>query len=192
MDRVLPKKSLFFPWKQFYENFRETDFTEKIVFLGNNTRSITIWKGPKSLTLGKSHADDKAQIAQFSTKDAEKFGDYEAMLNSMVAAVDPLLDHAPPSLYEGLKAKITSGIPILKAGLKLGNEASVFYEMMTAPTTKILNKWFESEPLKATLATDACIGAMISPGIIYLTKNILICLYNKIIFPCFLLYFVLF
>ena len=144
------------------------------------------------MTLGKSHADDKAQIAQFSTKDAEKFGEYEAMLNSMVAAVDPLLDHAPPSLYEGLKAKITSGIPILKAGLKLGNEASVFYEMMTAPTTKILNKWFESEPLKATLATDACIGAMISPGIIYLTKNILICLYNKIIFPCFLLYFVLF
>ena len=171
MDRVLPKKSLFFPWKQFYENFRETDFTEKIVFLGNNTRSITIWKGPKSLTLGKSHADDKAQIAQFSTKDAEKFGEYEAMLNSMVAAVDPLLDHAPPSLYEGLKAKITSGIPILKAGLKLGNDASVFYEMMTAPTTKILNKWFESEPLKATLATDACIGAMISPGIIYLNKK---------------------
>ena len=132
------------------------------------------------MTLGKSHADDKAQIAQFSTKDAEKFGEYEAMLNSMVAAVDPLLDHAPPSLYEGLKAKITSGIPILKAGLKLGNEASVFYEMMTAPTTKILNKWFESEPLKATLATDACIGAMISPGIIYL---------NKIIFRCFFIIF---
>lgn len=28
---------------------------------------------------------------------------------------------------------------------------------------QILNKWFESEPLKATLATDAVIGAMISP-----------------------------
>ncbi len=41
---------------------------------------------------------------------------------------------------------------------------SAFYELMTAPTTKILDKWFESEPLKATLATDACIGAMISPS----------------------------
>ena len=44
-----------------------------------------------------------------------------------------------------------------------GTDAHLFYEMMTAPTTKILDKWFESEPLKATLATDACIGAMISP-----------------------------
>ena len=52
--------------------------------------------------------------------------------------------------------------------MKLRNEVNLFYEMMTAPTTKILNKWFESEPLKATLATDACIGAMISPGIIFI------------------------
>ena len=45
-----------------------------------------------------------------------------------------------------------------------GEDFGPFYEMMTAPTTKILDKWFESEPLKATLATDACIGAMISPN----------------------------
>ena len=56
-------------------------------------------------------------------------------------------------------------IPLLKAGRHLkGNDFGPFYEMMTAPTTKILDKWFESEPLKATLATDACIGAMISPN----------------------------
>lgn len=29
---------------------------------------------------------------------------------------------------------------------------------------QILNRWFESEPLKATLATDGVIGAMISPS----------------------------
>ena len=29
--------------------------------------------------------------------------------------------------------------------------------------SKVLNKWFESEPLKACLATDAVIGAMLSP-----------------------------
>jgi len=32
-----------------------------------------------------------------------------------------------------------------------------------APAAKILNRWFESEPLKATLSTDSCIGAMMSP-----------------------------
>ena len=34
---------------------------------------------------------------------------------------------------------------------------------MTSPASKFLDKWFESEPLKATLATDSVIGAMTSP-----------------------------
>ena len=38
-----------------------------------------------------------------------------------------------------------------------------FHQVVTAPMSKVLNKWFESEPLKACLATDAVIGAMLSP-----------------------------
>lgn len=121
-------------------------------------------KGPRSLTLGMDHDQNKAQIAKFSPRDADNFGQYEAMLNKMVSAVDPLLDHSPPDLRQNLLALAKSALPLLKAGRELGGEAHLFYEMMTAPTTKILNKWFESEPLKATLATDACIGAMISPN----------------------------
>ena len=109
------------------------------------------------------HDQNKAQIAQFSKKDSEKFGEYEAMLAKMVAAVDPLLDHAPPDMRQNIFQKIKAGWPLLEAAKQLGSDANLFYEMMTAPTTKILDKWFESEPLKATLATDACIGAMISP-----------------------------
>ena len=45
----------------------------------------------------------------------------------------------------------------------LKNEFGPFYDVMTAPASKVLDKWFESEPLKATLATDSVIGAMISP-----------------------------
>lgn len=33
------------------------------------------------------------------------------------------------------------------------------YELFTAPATSILDRWFESDILKATLATDAVIGA---------------------------------
>ena len=124
------------------------------------------WKSKSitSLTLGMDHDQNKAQIAQFSQRDAKKFGEYEAMLNKMVTAVDPLLDHSPPDMQQSLLGKIFSVWPLAMAAEKLGQDAHLFYEMMTAPTTKILNKWFESEPLKATLATDACIGAMISPG----------------------------
>lgn len=45
---------------------------------------------------------------------------------------------------------------------KLGKELTTFLEFMTAPATKILDKWFESDILKATLATDAIIGAKVT------------------------------
>ena len=54
-------------------------------------------------------------------------------------------------------------IPHQFPGKRLGKETPAFLEFMTAPASKILDKWFESEPLKATLATDATIGAMTSP-----------------------------
>lgn len=37
-------------------------------------------------------------------------------------------------------------------------------ELLTAPASKILNRWFESEPLKGYLATDAIIGALHGPS----------------------------
>lgn len=39
-----------------------------------------------------------------------------------------------------------------------------FYELMTAPAAFLLDRWFEHEMLKTTLATDAVIGAMCSPN----------------------------
>ena len=46
----------------------------------------------------------------------------------------------------------------------MGKDLLSFYELMTAPSGKILNQWFESEPLKATLVTDSLIGAMMGPN----------------------------
>ncbi|RLN92323.1 hypothetical protein BBJ28_00020340 [Nothophytophthora sp. Chile5] len=44
---------------------------------------------------------------------------------------------------------------------RFGKKLTTFSEFMAAPATKILDKWFESDTLKATLATDAIIGAKI-------------------------------
>lgn len=40
---------------------------------------------------------------------------------------------------------------------------SVLVYWCTVHATQVLNKWFEGEALKAALATDAIIGAMLSP-----------------------------
>ncbi|KAM6130273.1 LOW QUALITY PROTEIN: pyridine nucleotide-disulfide oxidoreductase domain-containing protein 2 [Phoenicopterus ruber ruber] len=125
---------------------------------------------PRSLLLGHDMAQTQQQIAQFSQKDAQAYPEYEVFMGGLVSALDPLLD-APPvdtaalgqgSLLQRLRA-LRALRPLLRAGLALGRQLPRYYEVLTAPISKILDQWFESEPLKATLATDAVIGAMASP-----------------------------
>lgn len=55
----------------------------------------------------------------------------------------------------------------LKLALKLKKpkkqSATEIYQMMTAPVATVLDQYFESDILKATLASDGVIGAMGSP-----------------------------
>ena len=127
--------------------------------------------GPQSLTLGLCGKTNKEQIGQFSLRDGKKYEEYEHQLEQFVLAVDPLLDAAAVDVRKLVDSSLMEKLKILKQNWQLvksakilGPHAAAFYELMTAPTTKILDKWFESEPLKATLATDSCIGAMISPN----------------------------
>ncbi|XP_037639340.1 pyridine nucleotide-disulfide oxidoreductase domain-containing protein 2 [Sebastes umbrosus] len=126
---------------------------------------------PRSLTLSSDMAMNQMEIGKFSQKDAKAYPEFGAYLEKLAGAIHPLLD-APPvdipgvttgSLRKRLAAAKTLR-PIVKCGLKLGRNIPDFYEIVTAPITKILNRWFESEPLRATLATDAVIGAMTSPS----------------------------
>uniref|UniRef100_A0A3Q1IB63 Pyridine nucleotide-disulfide oxidoreductase domain-containing protein 2 n=1 Tax=Anabas testudineus TaxID=64144 RepID=A0A3Q1IB63_ANATE len=124
---------------------------------------------PRSLTLGSDLAMNQREISKFSEKDA--FPDFVAHLEKLAEAIHPLLDAPPvniPGVTSGsLRKRLAAAktlIPIVKCGVKLGRNIPDFYEIITAPIMKILNPWFESEPLKATLATDAVIGAMTSPS----------------------------
>ncbi|XP_058527755.1 pyridine nucleotide-disulfide oxidoreductase domain-containing protein 2 [Ochotona princeps] len=125
---------------------------------------------PRSLLLGADMAENQKQIARFSQKDAQAFPKYEAFLSRLTSAIDPLLDAAPAdlvglqrgSLQQRLKS-LSTLTPLLKAGFTLGVQLPRYYQVLVAPITKVLGHWFESEPLKATLATDAVIGAMMSP-----------------------------
>ncbi|XP_047281845.1 pyridine nucleotide-disulfide oxidoreductase domain-containing protein 2 isoform X10 [Homo sapiens] len=127
-------------------------------------------KVPRCLLLGTDMAENQKQIAQFSQKDAQVFPKYEEFMHRLALAIDPLLDAAPVdmaafqhgSLLQRMRSLSTLK-PLLKAGRILGAQLPRYYEVLTAPITKVLDQWFESEPLKATLATDAVIGAMTSP-----------------------------
>lgn len=126
---------------------------------------------PRSLTLGADLAMNQKEISKFSQKDAKVYKDFVIYLDKLGGSIQPLLD-APPVDIPGLTAgsfrkrlaATKTLLPAIKCGLKLGKNIPDFYNIVTAPALKILNQWFESEPLKATLATDAVIGAMTSPS----------------------------
>uniref|UniRef100_A0A2K6FHI7 Pyridine nucleotide-disulfide oxidoreductase domain-containing protein 2 n=1 Tax=Propithecus coquereli TaxID=379532 RepID=A0A2K6FHI7_PROCO len=127
-------------------------------------------KVPRSLLLGTDMVENQKQIAQFSQKDAQAFPRYEEFMNRLALAIDPLLDAAPVDLAAFQRGSLLQRVrslstlkPLLQAGRTLGAQLPRYYEVLTAPIAKVLDQWFESEPLKATLATDAVIGAMASP-----------------------------
>ncbi|KAB7507429.1 Pyridine nucleotide-disulfide oxidoreductase domain-containing protein 2 [Armadillidium nasatum] len=131
------------------------------------------WKDSKarSLTLGLDETQNEKEISKFSVKDAKAFPKYEEMLNKIITSLSPLLDTHPPDLKQFSDANFIKKLHLLKdsshiftAAKNLGVDTSRFLQLMTAPISKILNHWFESEPLKATLGTDGVIGSMMSPS----------------------------
>src|SRR5690606_32728181 len=118
----------------------------------------------RSLLLGPDAEFNRREIAKFSVRDAERYPEYEAMLERVASVVEPTLTMTPPNLLDPGLRDLGTLVPLARAFRRLGPAASEAVEVLTGSARTILDRWFESEPLKATLATDAVIGAMASPS----------------------------
>jgi phytoene dehydrogenase-like protein len=126
--------------------------------------SFTPLPDGRSLLMGPDKELTHREIAKFSTKDAESYPKYEAMLTQVADFLEPLLTQVPPDPWGGLGDlwKLGQlGRKFRKLGRAVGTEA---IEILTGAATPILDRWFESDVLKATIATDAVIGAFAPPS----------------------------
>jgi len=114
------------------------------------------------LVMGRDRAATLKSIAAHSQRDADAFEAYEAALDRYVNTVDVLLDRAPVNVNGGALLD-TLGTLAAVARRTRASDVVPLYELLTAPAAKVLDRWFESKVLKATLATDAVIGAFTSP-----------------------------
>ena len=113
------------------------------------------------------------QIAKFSKQDAESYHMYENWLTKICRAIDELIRSPPPNITQMNNAyKISDRFRAYNYSLKtfynlfkaLGVNGSIdLYQLLTSSASRILDKWFESDIVKATLATDGLIGAMLGP-----------------------------
>jgi len=118
----------------------------------------------RRLLLGADPEANARSIAQFSPRDAERFPHYEAFLDRLARAFEPLLDAPPPNPL-GLRARDLGRLS--RAGwalLRLRRDLPRAAQLLLGPARGALEGWFESEPLRGTLATDAVIGAWAAPS----------------------------
>lgn len=131
--------------------------------LPRDPSSFTPLADGRYLLLGHDEEANRREIAKFSARDAEAFPKYEAMLGRLAEAIEPLVAAPQPKLPPRLR-DVGKWWMYRQAIGRLGSEFRTAVEMLAAPAARILDRYFESEPLKATLATDAIIGAFAAPS----------------------------
>ncbi len=132
--------------------------------LPRSPSSFTPFPDGRSLMMGPDKEMTHREISKFSKKDAEALPKYEAMLERVADFLEPTLVQTPPSPWS---LKPSNLLALLKLGMnfrKLGTDGQKAIEILTGAANPILDRWFESEELKATIATDAIIGAFATPS----------------------------
>ena len=110
----------------------------------------------------------QAEIAKFSQRDADRLPDYERRLDVIADILRDLAMEQPPNVTDGGWWK---GIPeLLRAG-RLGKRVKCLdatsrtelLDLFAISASEYLDRFFESEPIKAVLGFDGIVGNYASP-----------------------------
>ncbi len=132
--------------------------------LPRDPSSFTPLPDGRSLLMGPDPELNRREVARFSARDAGRLPAYEAMLLRIAGAIEPTLLETPPDPFSRRLGDLWRLGKTALRFARLGADGPRAVEILTAPARTILDRWFESDELKATLATDAIIGAFASPA----------------------------
>lgn len=132
--------------------------------LRRDPASFTPLPDGRGLLLGSDAARNREELAPFSKRDAEQLPLYEAFLARLAEAAEPLLDAPPPDPSRPRGRDLGPALRLARAAWRLRRELPEAAALLLGPARDALSRWFESEPLRATLATDAIIGAWAAPS----------------------------
>ncbi len=110
----------------------------------------------------------QAELARFSTRDAERLPEYERRLDAIADVVRALVLEPPPNLVEqGLVRSIEEALRAARVagrlnGLDLTAKRDLL-DLFTKSAGDWLDGWFESDPIKALFGFDAVVGNYASP-----------------------------
>jgi phytoene dehydrogenase-like protein len=91
--------------------------------LPRNPASFTPFPDGRSLLMGPDAELTRKEIAKFSKRDAERYPQYEAMLERVAASVEPTLTMTPPDLQRPRPADLRTLLALGRTFRKLGDGA---------------------------------------------------------------------
>lgn len=117
------------------------------------------------------HEQSRREIARHSTRDAEAYDTYRQAMVEMAKFVRPFLSLAPPDPMTRDPRELMKFVRIASRFRALSDERrQQVIQLMTMSAADLLDRWFETDILKATLAASGIIGTSLgvrSPGTAY-------------------------
>jgi phytoene dehydrogenase-like protein len=122
--------------------------------------------GPDYIKVGGGLAATQQQVARFSQRDAERLPAYYAMLDGVADVLRDVLHVTPPNVRDG-RRDVATLVDLIKLSrrfrrLRLAARRDVV-DLFTKSAGEILDRWFESAPIKAAFGFDAVVGNFQSP-----------------------------
>ena len=152
--------SLFRP--EIIRDLRLADYG--FALIERNPSSFSPFPDGRYLMLGADADFNRREIGKFSAADAARYPRYVEMLERVAAVIEPTLVETPPDIVRPRLGDLLSMLRLGGSARKLDGALGEAVEVLTGAARPILDRWFESEQLKATLATDAIIGAFAAPS----------------------------
>lgn len=123
---------------------------------------------PDGRYLAAGEGRTKAEVAKFSSRDADRLDAYEARLEGVAAILRELILRTPPNVVEGGWA---AALPEMLKAASLGRRVAGLdqtgrrdlLDLFAKSAGDWLDGWFESDPIKALLGFDSVVGNYASP-----------------------------
>jgi phytoene dehydrogenase-like protein len=117
------------------------------------------------------HGRTIRELRRWSASDAEAYEEYGQLMVDMARFIKPILSVVPPDLTSLDPRPLRPLAGLARTFQKLPErQQAVFVQLMTMSAADFLDQWFETDPLKATMAASGIIGTfqgVHSPGTAY-------------------------
>ncbi|TMK80969.1 MAG: NAD(P)/FAD-dependent oxidoreductase [Actinobacteria bacterium] len=117
------------------------------------------------------HGRTVRELRRWSATDAEAYEEYGLLMVEMARFIKPILSIVPPDPARSDPREWLPLVGLARRFRKLPEQQqAVFVQLMTMSAADFLDQWFETDPLKATMAASGIIGTfqgVRSPGTAY-------------------------